>query len=198
MARTCTVQHSSIPSRHGQIRVKRATRRNCIFYPAAGSFDVERRRRIRTLPGPLLRRIDRRTESMAMSLPDDVVRAMKGSPGANGDGAAAGLARTGTRHVMTFRKLAAESAGKLIRAYFTENTPQPDHDFRTDPGSGWTAAAGSPRTTQGETAGRPGGPISLPMRRKRWASIPNHAQGCRSRPAVRGQARRYGRGLVGA
>ena len=36
--------------------------------------------------------------------------------------------------MMTFRKLAAESAGKLIRAYFTENTPQPDHDFRTDPG----------------------------------------------------------------
>ena len=36
--------------------------------------------------------------------------------------------------MMTFRKLAADSAGKLIRAYFTENTPQPDHDFRTDPG----------------------------------------------------------------
>jgi hypothetical protein len=35
---------------------------------------------------------------------------------------------------MTFRKLAADSAGKLIRAYFTENTPQPTHDFRTDPG----------------------------------------------------------------
>jgi hypothetical protein len=35
---------------------------------------------------------------------------------------------------MTFRKLAAESAGKLIRAYFTENTQQPAHDFRTDPG----------------------------------------------------------------
>ena len=35
----------------------------------------------------LLRRIDRRTESMAMSLPDDVVRAMKGAPGANGNGA---------------------------------------------------------------------------------------------------------------
>ena len=30
---------------------------------------------------------------------------------------------------MTFRELAAESAGKLIWAYFTENTPQPDHDF---------------------------------------------------------------------
>jgi hypothetical protein len=25
---------------------------------------------------------------------------------------------------MTFRKLAADSAGKLIRAYFTENTPE--------------------------------------------------------------------------
>jgi hypothetical protein len=36
--------------------------------------------------------------------------------------------------MMTFRKLAADSAGKLIRAYFTENTPQPAHDFRTDPG----------------------------------------------------------------
>ena len=35
----------------------------------------------------LLRRIDRRTESMAMTLPDDVVRAMKGPPGANGNGA---------------------------------------------------------------------------------------------------------------
>ncbi|NPD66327.1 hypothetical protein HN018_23435 (plasmid) [Lichenicola cladoniae] len=34
----------------------------------------------------LLRRIDRRTESMAMSLPDDVVRAMKEAPGANGNG----------------------------------------------------------------------------------------------------------------
>ncbi len=37
--------------------------------------------------GALLRRIDRRTESMAMDLPDDVVRAMKGAPGANGNGA---------------------------------------------------------------------------------------------------------------
>jgi hypothetical protein len=36
--------------------------------------------------------------------------------------------------VMTFRKLAADSAGKLIRAYFTENTSQPVHDFKTDPG----------------------------------------------------------------
>ena len=29
---------------------------------------------------------------------------------------------------MTFRKLAAASAGRLIRAYFTENTPSPDRD----------------------------------------------------------------------
>ena len=36
--------------------------------------------------GALLRRIDRRTESMAMSLPDDVVRAMKAGDGANGNG----------------------------------------------------------------------------------------------------------------
>jgi hypothetical protein len=36
--------------------------------------------------GALLRRIDRRTESMAMSLPDDIVRAMKGATGANGNG----------------------------------------------------------------------------------------------------------------
>jgi hypothetical protein len=36
--------------------------------------------------GALLRRVDRRTESMAMSLPDDVVRAMKGATGANGNG----------------------------------------------------------------------------------------------------------------
>lgn len=35
----------------------------------------------------LLRRIDRRTESMAMGLPDDVVRAMQGAAGANGNGA---------------------------------------------------------------------------------------------------------------
>ena len=33
--------------------------------------------------GALLRRIDRRTESMAMDLPGDVVRAMKGASGAN-------------------------------------------------------------------------------------------------------------------
>ena len=37
--------------------------------------------------GALLRRIDRRTESMVMDLPDDIVRAMKGAPGANGNGA---------------------------------------------------------------------------------------------------------------
>lgn len=37
--------------------------------------------------GALLRRIDRRTESMAMDLPGDVVRAIKGAPGANGNGA---------------------------------------------------------------------------------------------------------------
>jgi hypothetical protein len=36
--------------------------------------------------GALLRRIDRRTESMAMSLPVDVVRAMNGATGANGNG----------------------------------------------------------------------------------------------------------------
>ena len=37
--------------------------------------------------------------------------------------------------MMTFRKLAADSAGKLLRAYFTENTPEPIHDFRSDPGN---------------------------------------------------------------
>ena len=37
----------------------------------------------------LLRRIDRRTDSMAASLPDDVVRVMKGASRANGHGAAA-------------------------------------------------------------------------------------------------------------
>lgn len=36
--------------------------------------------------------------------------------------------------MMTFRKLAAASAGKLIRAYFTENTPEPIHDPATTPG----------------------------------------------------------------
>jgi hypothetical protein len=40
--------------------------------------------------GALLRRIDRRTDSMATSLPDDVVRAMKGACGANGNGSSAG------------------------------------------------------------------------------------------------------------
>jgi hypothetical protein len=35
--------------------------------------------------GALLRRIDRRTESMAMTLPDDVVRVMKAVIGANGN-----------------------------------------------------------------------------------------------------------------
>ena len=39
--------------------------------------------------GALLRRIDRRTESMAKSLPDDVVRVMTGASGANGNGAGA-------------------------------------------------------------------------------------------------------------
>lgn len=38
----------------------------------------------------LLRRIDRRTESMALALADDVVRAMKGASGAN---------RSGTEHL---------------------------------------------------------------------------------------------------
>ena len=36
--------------------------------------------------------------------------------------------------MMTFRKLSANSAGKLLRAYFTENTPDPRHDFRTEIG----------------------------------------------------------------
>ncbi|MHB0671724.1 MobF family relaxase [Roseomonas mucosa] len=36
--------------------------------------------------------------------------------------------------MMTFRKLAAASAGKLIRAYFTENTPEPIHDPAVTPG----------------------------------------------------------------
>lgn len=35
---------------------------------------------------------------------------------------------------MTFRKLAAASAGKLLRAYFTENTPEPAHDPAITPG----------------------------------------------------------------
>jgi hypothetical protein len=36
--------------------------------------------------------------------------------------------------MMTLRKLAADSAGRLIRTYLTENTSQPAHDFRTDLG----------------------------------------------------------------
>ena len=36
--------------------------------------------------------------------------------------------------MMKFRKLAAGSTGKLLRAYFTENTPDARHDFRTEPG----------------------------------------------------------------
>jgi hypothetical protein len=44
----------------------------------------------------LLRRIDRRTDSMATSLPDDVVRAMKGASGANGHGAVDGRGANGS------------------------------------------------------------------------------------------------------
>ena len=36
--------------------------------------------------------------------------------------------------MMTFRKLAAASSGKLLRAYFTENTPEPARDPATTPG----------------------------------------------------------------
>jgi hypothetical protein len=46
--------------------------------------------------GALLRRIDRRTDSMAMSLPDDVVRAIKGASGANGHGAVDGRGANGS------------------------------------------------------------------------------------------------------
>ena len=46
--------------------------------------------------GALLRRIDRRTDSMATSLPDDVVRAMKGASGANGHGVDAGHGTNGS------------------------------------------------------------------------------------------------------
>lgn len=42
----------------------------------------------------LLNRIDRRTESMASSLPADVVRAITGASGANGNGRADGHAPT--------------------------------------------------------------------------------------------------------
>ncbi len=47
--------------------------------------------------------------------------------------------------MMTFRKLAAASAGKLLRAYFTEDTPEPTHDpnlaagRRLDPGERLTS-----------------------------------------------------------
>jgi hypothetical protein len=46
--------------------------------------------------GALLRRIDRRTDSMATSLPDDVVRAMKEASRANGNGSAAGNGANGS------------------------------------------------------------------------------------------------------
>jgi hypothetical protein len=46
--------------------------------------------------GALLRRIDRRTDSMATTLPNDVVRAMKGAIGANGKGAADGHGANGS------------------------------------------------------------------------------------------------------
>ena len=36
--------------------------------------------------------------------------------------------------MMTFRKLSAASTGSLLRAYFTENTPEPIHDPATEPG----------------------------------------------------------------
>jgi hypothetical protein len=45
--------------------------------------------------GALLRRIDRRTDSMATSLPDDVVRAIKEASGANGHGAVDGRGANG-------------------------------------------------------------------------------------------------------
>jgi hypothetical protein len=46
--------------------------------------------------GALLRRIDRRTDSMATSLPDDVVRAMERASGANWNGAAEGHGADGS------------------------------------------------------------------------------------------------------
>ena len=46
--------------------------------------------------GARLRRIDRRTDSMATSLPDDVVRAIKGASGANGNGSAEGHGANGS------------------------------------------------------------------------------------------------------
>ncbi|WP_308721276.1 MobF family relaxase [Komagataeibacter xylinus] len=36
--------------------------------------------------------------------------------------------------MMTFRKISAESSGRLITAYFTQELPEPEHDFRTRPG----------------------------------------------------------------
>ena len=36
--------------------------------------------------------------------------------------------------MMTFRKLSAAGSGKLLRAYFTENTPEPARDPATTPG----------------------------------------------------------------
>ena len=36
--------------------------------------------------------------------------------------------------MINFRKLAAASSGKLLRAYFTENTPEPIHDPAITPG----------------------------------------------------------------
>ena len=36
---------------------------------------------------------------------------------------------------MTFRKLAANSDGKLIRAYLTEHTPEPEPDADLEPGA---------------------------------------------------------------
>ena len=36
--------------------------------------------------------------------------------------------------MMTFRKLSAAGSGKLLRAYFTENSPEPARDPATTPG----------------------------------------------------------------
>ncbi|WP_265000727.1 relaxase domain-containing protein, partial [Komagataeibacter europaeus] len=36
--------------------------------------------------------------------------------------------------MMTFRKISAESTGRLITAYFTQELSDPEHDFRTLPG----------------------------------------------------------------
>ncbi|MBV1835391.1 MobF family relaxase [Novacetimonas pomaceti] len=36
--------------------------------------------------------------------------------------------------MMTFRKISAESSGRLITAYFTQELPDPEHDFRAHPG----------------------------------------------------------------